>query len=177
MPIQMRLSETDSRRYSPDRDLAYCGPHLVNAALLGLEIGNQDKWIVDFLKNNNVQDEFLAAAGKTIAEYMNKALANPEYKTPFESLTAVGFFALPPEVQTIVCAKLGQALLCALFTCVRDVIRDPNEPYFDAKAIGAAAEKLIEQINLRNKPDEVKKLGILARVRERVLRIYSNLIK
>lgn len=146
MGIQMRLSANDERFYSPDRDLAYCSPHLVHRAMLGLNPENQEHWIRAFIEENNIPPEQLVEAARALADYMNKALTDPQYKQPFEALQAVGFFNLDPKTSCIVCAKLGQVFLSAIFSSIRDVTRDPKAPPFNTKEIADAAEKLQEDV-------------------------------
>lgn len=152
MPVQMRLSPNDNRLYSPDRDLAYCTPHLVHRALLGLDPENHEPWVKAFLEKESVTNEQLCEAGMVMARYLNIMSIDPQYKQPVEALEAAGFFLLPGAVQTLVCAKMGQAFLSAAFLSVRDVMKTPNDPPFDKAMINKAVADLILKIQFPDKP-------------------------
>lgn len=146
MPVQMRLSKADDRLYSPDRDLAHCSVHLLHNACQGLDPTNQEPWIKDYLKANNVTDEDLGKAADVLAKYFNKAMLDPKNDQPFDALKAAGFFELPQAVQTIVCAKVGQTFMCAIFPSVRDVTASPDNPPFSVLTLAEAAEKVNKKI-------------------------------
>lgn len=150
MPLQMRMSASDPRFFSPDRDLAYCSPHLIHRALKGLDPCAQEPWITNFLKSNNVDPEKLVEAAKVMAEYMNKALLDPAYKHPLDAFKAVGFFDLPQEVQIIVLAKIGQVFMSGFFSSIRDVTRDPEDPPMDIKKFADMASELQKGITATN---------------------------
>jgi hypothetical protein len=150
MPINMRLSPSDDRFFSPDRDLAYCAPHLVHRAIHGLDPMRQEPWIRDYLLQQKIEDEQLVEGARVIAEYMNKTLKDPVHKEPYEALDAAGFFKLPPNVQHIVLAKLGQVFLSAIFPSIRDITRDPNVLAKGAEEIAEAAATLLTAQLLRN---------------------------
>lgn len=144
--IQMRLNAQDPRFFSPDRDLAYCTPHLIHRALKGLDPNNQEHWIASYLKEKGLTNDDLVSGAFVIAKYMNNTLLDPTYNTPFAALVAAGFFDLPQAVQTILLAKIGQVFMSAFFTSIRDVTRNPNEPNADIKAIAEQAEQLNKDI-------------------------------
>ncbi len=149
MPIQMRLSPNDDRFYSPDRDLAYCSPHLIHRALLGLDPEKQEPWVTQFIYENGVSNDELLKAGVCLAEYMNKSLADPVNKDPYEALQAAGFFNLSAETQCIVCAKIGQVFLSAIFTSLRDIIRDPKDLPYDTKSIADVAGVFLKRLSYK----------------------------
>jgi hypothetical protein len=142
MPVQMRLSQGDDRFYSPDRDLAYCTPHLVMRAMRGLDPDNQEDWILDYLAEHKIDNDTLVKGAEVLAKYLNSTMLDPQYKQPFEALTAAGYFALPQPVQTIICAKIGQVMISAFFSCIRDVTRTPENPPMDTAAIAQVAAEL-----------------------------------
>lgn len=142
--INMRMTPQDPRFFSPDRDLAYCTPHLVHRAVLGLDPEHQEPWIKKFLAAQNITSESLIDGARILAEYMNKALLDPKYKHPYEALLASGFFDLPDEVQVVILAKIGQVFLSGFFTAIRDVLRDPNDPPASLQKIADAATTLQE---------------------------------
>lgn len=150
MPVQMRLNPSDDRFYSPDRDLAYCAPHLIHRAMCGLDYEAQEPWIRAYLADHNISNDALADAARAIATYMNHALMDPAHKEPFFALEAAGFFKLDPKVQHVVLAKMGQILLSASFTCIRDVTRQPNDPPFKTTEIADAAADLSDKITKYN---------------------------
>ncbi len=140
--INMRLTPQDPRFFSPDRDLAYCTPHLVHRAMQGLDPLKQEPWISSYLAMHSISNDALVDAAKCLAEYMNKTLLDPKYKHPFEALEAAGFFNLPMPVQIIVLAKLGQVFMSGFFTSIRDITRDPSEPPVDTTQIADQAALL-----------------------------------
>jgi hypothetical protein len=146
MPINMRLTPTDPRFFSPDRDLAYCAPHLVHRVFTGFDPENQEPWIRAYLKQNKIPLDDLTRAAEVVATYMNVTLLDPQYKEPYDALEAAGFFMLDPKVQHIVCAKLGQVFLSSIFPSIRDVTRDPSAPPFNTKHIADAAARCVERM-------------------------------
>jgi hypothetical protein len=159
MPLQMRLSESDNRKYSPDRDLAYCTPHLIHRAMKGLDPDTQEPWVTAYLKEQNIDTDALVQGAEVLANYFNKALLDPQFKHPYEALESVGFFNLPQPVQTIICAKLGQVLISASFSSIRDVTRGPGEPSFDTKMIADVAEEFQSRLREPKWKRKLLKLG------------------
>jgi hypothetical protein len=147
MPVQMRLSPSDERFYSPDRDLAYCTPHLVLRAMQSLDPDNQEPWIKEYLAANNITNDQLVEGAASLAIYLNKTMLDPQYKEPYDALNAAGFFSLPQAVQNVICMKLGQVFVSAFFSAIRDVTRDPNDPPMDTKAIAEVAGTLIKRLS------------------------------
>ncbi len=156
LSIQMRVSADDSRFYSPDRDLAYCSPHLIHRALAGLDPDKQEAWISDYLLLNSIDQEHLVEAAKCLADYANTTMLDPNYDSPYAALTASGFFNLRKEVQVIVLSKLGQVFLSAFFSCARDVTRDPKDPPIDLKLISEQAQTLVNKLAETRKPFYIK---------------------
>ncbi len=139
MPLQIRLSPTENRLYSPDRDLAYCSAKLVMRAIQGLDPERQEPWVLKYLADNKIVPDELVEGAMVMAKYLNHTLLDPQYKQPFEALEAAGFFKLSPAVQTIICAKVGQVFISAFFPSIRDVTRDPTDPPLDTEEIEKVA--------------------------------------
>jgi hypothetical protein len=146
LPVQFRLSASDERFYSPDRDLAYCASNLIKRAIVGLDPDKQEPWVVKSIQDNNISLESLSDAAKALATYINNTLTDPQYKQPLDSLEAAGFFKLPLPVQQLVCAKVGQVFLSAIFPSIRDVIRDPHKPAYKIEDLGAIAACTADKI-------------------------------
>lgn len=146
MPIQMRLSQNDNRMYSPDRDLAYCAPHLIHHAISGLDPEYQEPWVKAYIEDNNITDDLLVSAAEVAAKYLNETLTDPKHVTPYDALTTAGLFELPPAVQTLLLAKLGQIFLQAVFPSIRDVTRNPADPPYDTKQIAEIAARTVANI-------------------------------
>lgn len=147
MPVQMRLNASDTRLYNPDRDLAYCSPHLVHRAMLGLDPTNQEEWVLQYINKNKLNEDVLVQSAKVLASYMNEAMLDPKYSHPFQALKSVGFFDLPKEAQVLVCAKIGQVFLSAIFSSIRDVTRNPTEPPINARKMADIAEDFQKQLH------------------------------
>lgn len=126
--VQMRLNPSDSRFFSPDRDLAWCTPHLVLRALQGLDPDKQEPWVLHYLESQGITNEQLCEGASAIATFMNTAVFDPKYENPFDAFKAAGFFELPNPVQTIVLAKIGQVFMSAFFPSIRDVTKGPESP-------------------------------------------------
>lgn len=141
MGIQARLSATDSRLYTPDRDLAYCTQHLVHSAICALDEDKQDEWLKSFAEKYDISQDDLGFTAVALAEYFNKTLKDPSYKQPLDALTAAKFFEATHEAQHLACASIGRVLICAAFTAVRDVTKDPSEPSICSKEIADAANE------------------------------------
>jgi hypothetical protein len=140
------MKATDSRMYSPNRDLAYCGPDLGKHAILRLDPDKREPRIAVYLEDHNIGEEVIVEAAEVMASYLTNTMFDPANKTPAEALEASGFFALPNEVQTLICAQFGQVLLCSLFTAVRDVTRDANDPPMDFKPVADALDEIRKKL-------------------------------
>lgn len=147
MPLQMRIpANANDRLYNPDRDLAYCMPHLIMRAFLGLDPDRQEPWIADFCKSQGITNEDLVKGVEAYTKYLNNTVLDPQFNQPFEALAEAGFFALPSAVQLIICAKLGQVVTSAFFPAIRDVTRDPESPPFDRKSIDRCVTEVSQRM-------------------------------
>ena len=140
----MRMSPHDERFFSPDRDLAYCTPHLVYRAMVGLDPGKRESWIDSYLQKNNISEEELAKGAECLADYLNRSVLDPQYKQPFEALEASKFFDVAFDVQTLILAKIGQVYMSGFFTSIRDVTRTPDKPAADMTKLSEEAKRLVE---------------------------------
>lgn len=150
MGLQLHVKNNHDRLYNPDRDLAYCGPHILHRAMLGLDSDKQEEWIKQVITDNKITDDELEAAARIIAEYMN-AVRNTQFVAPVEALTSLGFFELRGIVQTVVCAKIGQITLSLLFTSMRDADRGPHEEPYDVVQIIEDIEAFLAAVKAKSK--------------------------
>lgn len=116
----------------------------------GLDPDRQEEWVQIFLKDQKIDNDMLVRAAAVLATYMNQTMLDPQHKNPYDALNSAGFFNLPPAVQTIVCAKLGQVFMSAFFSAMRDITRDPSDPPLDTKAIAQVAADLQTRLIQRN---------------------------
>lgn len=152
MPLQLRQTNGDGRLFSPDRDLAYCTPHLVFRALRGLDPDNQEAWILGYLAKEYVTNDELVQVAKAVAEYMNKAVFDPAYTEPYAALKASGFFDVRMAAQMAVCAKIGQVFLSAFFVSIRDATNDHEKPPLNMKLFRQEADKLLADLQKHSRP-------------------------
>lgn len=142
MPLQLRPKDSsDQRMYAPNRDIAYCFPELVRAALHGLTETQIDVWFGKMLEDNGATCDdmikLLEVAAKSV-----ELFAADDTTTASDALIKAGFYNLQPCVQAAFFCKLGQALMGAAFRGMRDTLPMGAEPPVSIKELGEEAIKL-----------------------------------
>jgi hypothetical protein len=104
--------------YSPQRDLANLGPHLVRMAAFSLDsIRKHDPELQAWLDAQGVTEDQLCAAAQQLARAL---LLLQQQKHHHQALADIGFDAAPFAVRMALFAKMGQCLLAAIWSSVKD---------------------------------------------------------
>lgn len=135
--------------YAPNRDLANCGPALLASAITALDPEFHEPWFKEFLTKFDVKDEDMAAAATCMATAM---MAIVEAEHPPAALEAAGFTELPVEAQAAMYIRLGQILLGGVFSSVKDVSKQGDEPPASIKELTTVARDTIIQYNYTKSP-------------------------
>jgi hypothetical protein len=128
--FQIRRKDGSGTRqpyYSPNRDLAHIGAGLVKGAMISLEEKHWEPWLVDYMRESGVtyQDLIDTKAPLIFAKALNRIM---QLESPADALEAEGFTELPPAIQLLFHARLGQVTLCAIFSAVKDVGEEDSAP-------------------------------------------------
>lgn len=136
--LQMR-TQTDSRLYSPNGDLAHNMLHLLKHCAYGLDPGVIDQMYSDYMEFKQCTFDDLAAVAKALVLYLYYA-NDPQVPDVKSALENAGYFELNPAAQLIFQAKLGQVVLCAYFTRTREA-NDPDVVKLQVDELMKKAEK------------------------------------
>jgi len=126
--LQYSERDGDSRKYSPNRDIAYVFPQLITEAIRGLD--DESLWqggLADYLRFRDITVEDIGAAAKAFAQgivYFTKYGLN----SPREALGKAGFFDTPEAAQDAIMMRIGQVMTGAFFTGIRDVTPLGGQP-------------------------------------------------
>jgi hypothetical protein len=138
------LGHVDKRRYNPSRDIAYCWPWIMRAAMDRIASGTGEAWALSFIDKNKISDEELLKTAKALATFM--AMCNkPEEcpNNPKEAAQASGLFDCSPDARTLAYAAMGETMLAAFYLGIRDVLVEDepsplNDKRFEEQAVKAA---------------------------------------
>lgn len=149
MPLQMRPGSpgrppSDERYYSPDRDIAWCFQPLAAAAVNGMRRDHWEPWYGEYLAATGTTEQDVARACMAMCKASTSFL-DTKITEPAQALEAAGFFATPKPAQLAVAAKLGQVMLGAFFTAIRDVHQVGQKPInqSDMDYLVQAAERFL----------------------------------
>lgn len=139
--MQMRLTQNDSRLYSPDRDLAH---NFDKVMLLVGEAIEKAQWpmLSQLAKLHAITDEELGQACVAVCRFVLEQKDQPT-ATMYQCLQSVGFFALPEVSRVIVMAYLGKIILGMHFAGVREATLGTNSPVAGYGDLTAAAAELL----------------------------------
>lgn len=113
--------------YVPERDLAHVGPAMVKGAMHAMEEPSWEPWLREFLDRHGITYQSIldSQAPLLLAQALNRVIALDH---PPAAMKAVGFDQLPPEIQLLFYARLGQVFLGAVWAGVKDVSRPDSDP-------------------------------------------------
>lgn len=145
------VGHSDTRRYNPSRDIAYCWPKMVQIACDGLAEDQWDPLFRDYLKQNGVTEAQIGEVVVAYAKYLKSCMdySDPTAKYPVDILRRVGFFDLPQPAQAALMIKLGQVLTGAFFSSIRDVDMEGEAPPLDDRELMEAARRAREVLAAR----------------------------
>ena len=132
--------------YSPARDLAYIGPEIIKRAMSSLD-GTIEPWLAEFLVTNNVTIDTLieTKAPLKFATAVNQII---KAASPVDAVEASGFAELPAAIQLLIYARIGQVMLAATWSCVKDVSAPDSSPPAAIEDILQAAEDALKGLGI-----------------------------
>ena len=142
----------DARFYSPERDLAYIGSDLIRASMYALDDQYQEEWFKEFLAKYAVDEKDMAEAAATLAQACNRIIGD---ENPVVALEAVGFTELPPPLQMALYCKMGQVLLSAIWSGVKDTSKQGSEPPATIQELIQTAEDVMEHFGRRSRGESI----------------------
>ena len=130
--------------YSPARDLAYVGPEIIKRAVMALREEHWEPWLKEFLHSQKITEETLieTEAPRKLAIAVNGIIKE---ETPPAALEASGFAALPAPIQLLFYARIGQVLLAATWSAVKDINAPDNAPPASLQDILDATEDALPE--------------------------------
>lgn len=126
--LQYSQQGGDSRKYSPNRDIAYVFPQLITEAIRGLD--DEDLWqggIADYLKFRNITVEDIGKAAEAFAQGI-VLFTKFGHSSPREALGQAGFFDTPEAAQDAIMMRIGQVITGAFFVAIRDTTPMGGQP-------------------------------------------------
>lgn len=129
MALQWRRKESRAGARDPfytiERDLAYVGSDLVRAAMHALDEQYYEEWFKQFFVEHGLTEEDLVVGVSKFAQAFNKVITLTD---PPAAMDESGFSDLPYPVQMAFYCKLGQVLLAAIWSAVKDVAKPDSDP-------------------------------------------------
>lgn len=124
MVTQLRPAGQD-KFYSPQRDIAYIGAHVLSVAMRAADKENREDWYQKFLDDNNIDEDALDAAAHL---FFKGAVTVIEMEHPVVAMENSGFAMLPGAEQLAIYGKVGQVFLAALWSGIKDVSSPESDP-------------------------------------------------
>lgn len=129
--FQVRRKEPRAGRrdpfYTPERDIAHVGPYLLRGAMTAMDPDSWEPWLQEFNAANGITYESImeSKAPLLLAEALNLMIKEVH---PPAAMKKVGFDKLSPAMQMLFYARMGQVLLGAIWSGVKDVSRPDADP-------------------------------------------------
>jgi hypothetical protein len=154
--LQYSPKDGDTRKYSPNRDIAYVFPQLCKAAIAGLD--DEDLWkggLGQYLRSRGVTVEDIAQAATKFAEGI-VLFTKYGMKSPRAALEQAGFFDTHEVAQDAIMMRLGQVFTGAFFTAIRDVTPMGGQPPVarDIESLVYSSKELSRDIERRRAGDK-----------------------
>jgi hypothetical protein len=111
----------EAEPYNPNRDIAFCAPSILKAAIWGLRKANWEPWVTPYLEYSHCTEAALADAVVKFAYALRAMRVDHRVTSPKEALELSGFLATPAAAQFVIMAKVGQVMTGAFFNAIRDV--------------------------------------------------------
>jgi len=125
--------------YCPERDIAHNGPFLIRSALMALDEQFHEPWFKQYLSEHNVTLEQLWEAARLMCRTLRYVLQEHDIGSALE---LSGFAALPAQLQVSIYTRLGQMLLAAIFSGIKDVNRPDSDPPLSIEELCCACEEI-----------------------------------
>ena len=113
--------------YNPERDLAHIGPFIVKGAMQAMETEQWEPWLAQFCEEQGITYDSIieSDAPLMLAKALNLIIGSDH---PPAAMKEVGFDQLPGAMQLLFYGRLGQVLLAATWSAVKDVSRPDSDP-------------------------------------------------
>lgn len=144
------LGHTDRRRYNPARDIAYCWPNIMKSAMDRVSKGSAVPWLISSANRHRVTDSQLEAVAQSIATYMS--LCNRPDDCPggaFETMEKSGLFKCDDTAKMLIYAALGETMMAAFHSSIRDVLVDDEPSPLSDKRLSELLASAIEEVSIR----------------------------
>lgn len=129
MPMGFRPQGGDGPMYSPQRDLAYITPTIMQGAMARLDEQNWTANQREYFESVGLTAQALGQAVEALAESQRFFVEASDTLDYLEALRHGGFTLCAPVAQDVVLAAVGQALVAAWFHGVREVTRLGDVPF------------------------------------------------
>lgn len=116
--MQARMSASDQRLYSPNRDLGHCFDAVIQEVAARCEAGQWDTVVV-LAKEKKVSDEELGRACQALCHFVVTQL-DDRHESMSHCLARCGFLDLNPHARVIVMAHMGAVILGMHWAGVRE---------------------------------------------------------
>ena len=124
MVLQLRpKGDPTAPAYSPHRDLAYIGPHILRQAALMLDSDNYTADLAADLQAAGVTEEDFGRVGATVGKTLKMFMMTPVIKNPEEALELCGFSGVKGLANRIYFAAFGELLFSAMLRGIRETGR------------------------------------------------------
>lgn len=145
------LGHADKRRYNPARDIAYCWPNIMKSAMDRVSKGSATPWLIKRAIDNRITDEQLIKVAQSLASYM--AMCNKPEDSPvgvYDTMEKSGLFGCDDAAKMLVYAALGETMMAAFHSAIRDVlVEDEPSPLNDKRLADLILSSMDEVIAKR----------------------------
>jgi hypothetical protein len=144
MSVNARMSQSDQRLYSPNRDLAHCFGDVMKEVAASCEDGKWDA-LVDLARANKVTDEQVGEGCAALLYFIYSQ--SDQRESMAQGLARCGFLDLDPVVRVILMAHLGKVILGMHWAGVKEATLGgvgPAQTYRDLRFAGRHCARLME---------------------------------
>lgn len=113
--------------YSPDRDLAHIYPAMMVEVLNGLRTGNWSDAIRE-VAADGLSEEALADGVGRMTRAHELFIRDSSVATAIDAFNKAEFYDLPPLVQLVLFARIGESLAGGFAVALRDVVQRGKQP-------------------------------------------------
>lgn len=124
--LQARLSESDRRLYSANRDIAHNFGEVMSEVVSRINAGQWD-YLAEFAKKEGVTDEELSKTCDALCRFVACQMQTKRANMG-EELAASGFFGVSPAARAVVVAYIGTVMLGMHWGGVREATLGDEGP-------------------------------------------------
>jgi len=143
--LQARMSSSDPRLYSPNRDVAHCFPGVVKDLTARME---QSRWaelhkLLDASGHTDHASQAERAKASAVFLAVMAGAVNNRKKGLYDVMIDAGWFELSPALQVMYMAYLGSIMTGVFFAGVRDASFGGPEPAASVEELVAAGTEML----------------------------------